>query len=168
MTSLSGPDPSWKTLTPRSTRPRKLVRAYSIPGILADEVDDPEDFKPESWVDLAEIDDPDATKVRRILWSCSRSDAQPADWDEDAPLMITDTNAAKPEDWLVDEPEMIPDPDAEKPEEWDDEEDGDWIPPMVPNPKCEEAAGCGPWTQPKIRNPDYKVSHRRSVEGASA
>ena len=67
MTSLSGPDRSWKTSTPRSTRLRKLVRVYWIPGILADEVDDPEDFKPESWVDLAEIDDPDATKVRSYL-----------------------------------------------------------------------------------------------------
>lgn len=44
---------------------------------------------------------------------------QPEDWDEDAPLMITDTNAVKPADWLEDEPEVIPDPDAEKPEEWD-------------------------------------------------
>jgi calnexin len=44
---------------------------------------------------------------------------QPKDWDEDAPLMITDTAATKPDDWLEDEPEMIPDPEAEKPEEWD-------------------------------------------------
>jgi len=112
-------------------------------------IDDPEDFKPETWVDIAEIDDPDATK--------------PDDWDEDAPLMITDTSATKPEDWLENEPETIPDPEAEKPEEWDDEEDGDWIPPSVPNPKCEEAAGCGPWTQPKIKNPDFKVSGYASM-----
>lgn len=45
--------------------------------------------------------------------------SQPEDWDEDAPLMITDMNAVKPADWLEDEPEVIPDPDAEKPEEWD-------------------------------------------------
>jgi calnexin len=108
------------------------------------EIADPEDFKPESWVDLAEIDDETATK--------------PEDWDEDAPLMIVDNSATKPEDWLENEPETIPDPEAEKPEEWDDEEDGDWIPPSVPNPKCEDAAGCGPWTQPKIKNPDFKVS----------
>ncbi|ORY34998.1 Calreticulin family-domain-containing protein [Naematelia encephala] len=106
------------------------------------EIDDPEDFKPESWVDVAEIDDADAVK--------------PDDWDEDAPLMVTDTSASKPADWLEDEPELIPDPEAEKPDEWDDEEDGDWIAPLVPNPKCEEAAGCGPWSLPKIKNPDYK------------
>jgi len=32
-------------------------------------LDDPEDFKPESWVDIAEIDDPEATKVRPSIWS---------------------------------------------------------------------------------------------------
>lgn len=105
-------------------------------------IDDPEDTKPEDWVDDEMIEDVDAVK--------------PDDWDEDAPLMIEDTEAVMPDDWLVDEPRDIPDPDAEKPEEWDDEEDGDWIPPTVPNPKCEEVSGCGPWTAPKIRNPDYK------------
>lgn len=69
------------------------------------EIDDPEDFKPESWVDIAEIDDADAVK--------------PEDWDEDAPLMVVDNDATKPEDWLENEPEVIPDPEAEKPEEWD-------------------------------------------------
>jgi calnexin len=69
------------------------------------EIADPEDYKPESWVDIEDIDDPVATK--------------PDDWDEEAPLMITDTQAAKPADWLEDEPEVIPDPEAEKPEEWD-------------------------------------------------
>jgi calnexin len=44
---------------------------------------------------------------------------QPADWDEDAPVMIVDETATKPADWLEDEPTMIPDPDADKPEEWD-------------------------------------------------
>ena len=44
---------------------------------------------------------------------------QPEDWDEDAPIMITDTSAIKPADWLDNEPETIPDPEAEKPEEWD-------------------------------------------------
>lgn len=36
-------------------------KAYA--GDHTDMADDPEDFKPESWVDLAEIDDADATKV---------------------------------------------------------------------------------------------------------
>jgi len=92
-------------------------------------LDDPEDSKPENWVEIAEIDDPDATKVSLPKASVTCRDieavirqltsAQPDDWDEDAPLMITDTSATKPADWLDDEPELIPDPEADKPEEWD-------------------------------------------------
>ncbi|KAI0690740.1 Calreticulin family-domain-containing protein [Cytidiella melzeri] len=106
------------------------------------EIDDPEDSKPEDWVDTKRISDPDATK--------------PEDWDEDAPYEIPDEEAEKPEGWLDDEPETIPDPDAEKPEEWDDEEDGDWIAPTVHNPKCDEAPGCGEWKRPYKPNPAYR------------
>ncbi len=106
------------------------------------EIDDPNDKKPEDWVDEARIADPDATK--------------PEDWDEDAPFEIVDEDAEKPDDWLEDEPLTVPDPEAEKPEDWDDEEDGDWIPPQVPNPKCEEASGCGKWEPPTKKNPAYK------------
>ncbi|KAN0064738.1 calnexin [Thecaphora frezii] len=106
------------------------------------EIDDPEDVKPEDWVDTPKIADPDATK--------------PDDWDEDAPFEIPDETATIPEGWLEDEPTSIPDPDAVKPEEWDDEEDGEWVAPQVPNPKCEAAPGCGPWSKPLVRNPDYK------------
>lgn len=106
------------------------------------EIDDPEDKKPEDWVDTARIADPEAVK--------------PEDWDEEAPFEIIDQDATKPDDWLEDEPLTIPDPEAEKPEDWDDEEDGDWIAPQVPNPKCEEASGCGKWEPPMIKNPAYK------------
>lgn len=106
------------------------------------EIDDPNDTKPEDWVDEARIADPDAKK--------------PADWDEEAPFEIVDEDAEKPDDWLEDEPLTIPDPEAEKPEDWDEEEDGDWIPPQVPNPKCEDAAGCGKWEPPMKKNPNYK------------
>ncbi|KAF2435665.1 calnexin-like protein [Tothia fuscella] len=106
------------------------------------EIDDPEDKKPETWVDDARIPDPEAKK--------------PEDWDEDAPYEIVDEEAKQPEDWLVDEPTMIPDPEAEKPEDWDDEEDGDWVAPQVPNPKCSEASGCGKWEPPMKSNPAYK------------
>ncbi|KAH7123707.1 calreticulin precursor [Dendryphion nanum] len=106
------------------------------------EIDDPNDKKPEDWVDEARIADPEAKK--------------PEDWDEEAPFEVVDTEATKPEDWLEDEPTTIPDPEAEKPEDWDDEEDGDWVPPTVPNPKCEEASGCGKWEPPMKKNPDYK------------
>jgi calnexin len=106
------------------------------------EIDDPEDKKPDTWVDDARIADPDAKK--------------PEDWDEDAPYEIVDEEAKKPEDWLNDEPTTIPDPEAEKPEDWDDEEDGDWVAPTVPNPKCTEASGCGKWEPPQKKNPAYK------------
>ncbi|KXT07647.1 hypothetical protein AC578_10189 [Pseudocercospora eumusae] len=106
------------------------------------EIDDPDDKKPDTWVDEAKIRDPDATK--------------PDDWDEDAPYEIVDEEATKPEDWLEDEPLTIPDPAAEQPEDWDDEEDGDWIAPQISNPKCDEVSGCGPWEKPMIKNPAYK------------
>ncbi|KAJ3215289.1 hypothetical protein HDU67_000633 [Dinochytrium kinnereticum] len=110
------------------------------------EIDDPEDSKPDTWVDVAKIVDPTATK--------------PDDWDEDAPALIEDENAVKPQDWLEDEPTTIPDPSATKPEDWDDEEDGDWVAPTIENPKCAEASGCGPWKRPTKSNPDYKGKWR--------
>jgi hypothetical protein len=106
------------------------------------EIDDPEDKKPEDWVDTTRISDPDAVK--------------PDDWDESEPYEIPDEDAVKPEGWLDDEPESIPDPDADKPEEWDEEEDGDWIAPTTRNPACDEAPGCGEWKRPYKANPKYK------------
>ncbi|KAJ8103893.1 Calreticulin family-domain-containing protein [Lipomyces tetrasporus] len=106
------------------------------------EVEDPEDTKPEDWVDEATIPDPNqATK--------------PDDWDEDEPYQIPDPDAAKPEDWDESAEEFIPDPDAEKPDDWDDEEDGEWVASVIPNPECEDH-GCGPWTPPTIVNPKFK------------
>ncbi|KAI8908921.1 putative calcium-binding protein precursor cnx1 [Gorgonomyces haynaldii] len=106
------------------------------------EIDDPNDKKPEDWVDEAKIRDPEAKK--------------PADWDEDAPAEIEDPDAVKPDDWLDDAPATIPDPEVKKPEDWDDEEDGDWTAPSVPNPACEVVSGCGKWVRPTIKNPAYK------------
>lgn len=108
----------------------------------AKEIPDPEDKKPEDWVDAAMIPDPEATK--------------PEDWDEDAPFEIPDEEATKPEDWLDDEPLTVVDPEAVKPEGWVDEEDGDWEAPTIANPKCQEASGCGPWERPSKANPAYK------------
>lgn len=105
-----------------------------------EEIDDPEDSKPEDWVDEAQIKDPEASK--------------PDDWDEDAPKQILDEDAEKPEGWEDDEPDFIPDPEAEMPEDWDEEEDGEWEAPTVENPACE--VGCGEWKRPMIDNPDYK------------
>lgn len=109
------------------------------------EIDDPEDKKPEDWVDEVKMTDPNAVK--------------PDDWDEDEPSEIPDESATKPEGWLDDEPAQVPDPEASQPDEWDTEEDGEWEAPMVDNPKCEEV-GCGTWTPPMVRNPKYKGKWR--------
>ncbi|KAK9831361.1 hypothetical protein WJX81_005717 [Elliptochloris bilobata] len=107
-----------------------------------EEVDDPEDSKPSSWVDTPKIPDPAAVK--------------PDDWDEDAPKMIPDEDAEKPAGWLDDEPADMPDPESTQPEDWDTEEDGDWEAPSIPNLKCKAAPGCGPWTRPLKPNPEFK------------
>lgn len=142
-TLIVNPDNTYEVLVNHeSLASGSLLEDFDPPVNPAAEIDDPEDFKPEDWVDTKKIADPEATK--------------PEDWDEDAPYEIVDVDAVKPEDWLDDEPLTIPDPDAEKPEEWDDEEDGDWIAPTVPNPKCSEVSGCGEWKPPMIANPAYK------------
>jgi calnexin len=125
-----------------SVKSGSLLEDFSPAVNPPEEIDDPNDSKPEDWVDTSRIPDPDASK--------------PDDWDEDAPREILDMEASKPDDWLEDEPEFIPDPNAEKPADWDDEEDGDWIPPTIPNPKCVEASGCGKWERPMMKNPAYK------------
>ncbi|KAJ0395922.1 hypothetical protein ATCC90586_000755 [Pythium insidiosum] len=120
------------------------------PSVIPDkEIDDPNDSKPEDWVDEARIPDPDAVK--------------PEDWDEDAPARIPDEEAVKPADWLDDESAMIDDPAVTKPEDWDDEDDGDWIAPQIPNPKCESVSGCGEWVRPTKANPAYKGKWTRPL-----
>jgi len=119
-----------------------LFDDFKPPFNPAKEIEDPDDKKPEGWVDAKKIEDPAASK--------------PDDWDEDAPKMIDDMDAEKPEGWLDDEPAEIEDPDATKPEDWDDEEDGDWEPPTIVNPVCADAPGCGEWKRPQKKNPEYK------------
>lgn len=103
-------------------------------------IPDPEDKKPEDWVDQEKIDDPNAEK--------------PEDWDEDAPKEISDESATKPSGWEDDEPALIPDPDALMPNDWSEEEDGEWEAPKIANPKC--STGCGEWKRPMVPNPEYK------------
>jgi calnexin len=123
-------------------RKGSLFEDFEPPVNPPEMIDDPEDKKPEDWVDVAKIPDPTATK--------------PDDWDEDAPYQIEDLSAEKPYDWLDNEPELIPDPEAFKPDDWDDEDDGAWEAPIVENPKCKEVSGCGEWQRPMKKNPAYK------------
>eukprot|EP01051_Picozoa_sp_SAG22_P003375 SAG22_NODE_163_length_16829_cov_9.946204_11_plen_560_part_00 len=105
------------------------------------QIDDPEDFKPEDWVDEPQMDDPEASK--------------PDDWDEDAPLEIVDPEATMPEDWDEEAALIIADPSASMPEDWDEEEDGEWEAPRISNPECAKH-GCEKWVAPNIQNPEYK------------
>lgn len=123
-------------------REGSLMEEFDPPLQPSKEIDDPEDTKPDDWVDDEKIEDPKATK--------------PDDWDEDAPQEIPDPEATKPDDWLDDEPLKIEDPKAARPEGWIEEEDGAWTSPMIDNPKCAEASGCGKWKAPMKENPDYK------------
>ncbi|CAB3235664.1 unnamed protein product [Arctia plantaginis] len=119
-----------------------LLEDFTPPVNPPEEIDDPNDKKPENWDEREKIVDPTATK--------------PEDWDEDAPAHIVDPNAVKPDGWLDDEPEMIHDPEATKPSDWDEEMDGEWEAPLVDNPACSAAPGCGTWKPPTIPNPNYK------------
>ncbi|BFZ24213.1 hypothetical protein BsWGS_27251 [Bradybaena similaris] len=106
------------------------------------EVDDPDDLKPEDWDNREKIPDLEAKK--------------PVDWDETEPETIVDENALMPLGWLEDEEMYIPDPDAVKPDDWDDIIDGEWEPPLMENPRCKDLPGCGKWEPPIIANPKYK------------
>jgi len=124
----------------KSTSTGNLLTDFEPPLVPSKQIDDPEDHKPEDWVDDAKIPDPDASK--------------PDDWDEDAPRRIEDPDAVKPDGWNEDAPFEIEDPDAQEPEDWDEEDDGEWEAPLIDNPAC--AIGCGEWKSPMIDNPDYK------------
>jgi len=94
------------------------------------EIDDPEDKKPEDWVDEARMADPE--------------DEKPEGYD-DIPAEIADPEASKPEDWDDEddgewEPRMIPNPEYK----------GPWSPKMIDNPDYK-----GSWAPKKISNPDY-------------
>lgn len=119
-----------------------LLTDFTPPVNPPEEIDDPNDKKPEDWDEREKIIDPAASK--------------PDDWDEDAPAEIVDESATKPSGWLEDEPQMLSDPEAKKPEDWDEEMDGEWEAPLIENPACASAPGCGPWSPPKIPNPAYK------------
>ncbi|KAL7698262.1 calreticulin [Lotmaria passim] len=94
-------------------------------------IPDPDEKKPEDWVDDQMMDDP--------------ADTKPADWD-DEPATIADPNATKPEDWDDEEDgewnaPMIPNPAYR----------GEWSPRQIANPAYK-----GVWAPKQIPNPNYK------------
>jgi calreticulin len=94
-------------------------------------IDDPNDKKPEDWVDEAQIDDPE--------------DKKPSDWD-DEPATIPDENAKQPDDW--DEAE---DGKWEAPQVANPKHKGEWRAKRIPNPAYK-----GAWKPKQIENPEYK------------
>lgn len=92
------------------------------------EIDDPNDKKPDNWVDTPYIVD---TSVKK-----------PIDWDERE--FIPDPEKFNPPNgWLLNEEKMIH-ADPNNPNS-----------PLIPNPKC-KLIGCGKYIPPEIPNPNYK------------
>merc|ERR1712151_1210711 len=93
------------------------------------EIDDPEDKKPDDWVDDSIIDDPE--------------DKKPDDWVEEK--RIVDSEAKKPDDWDDEE-----DGEWEAPMKDNPEYKGEWIAKRISNPAYK-----GFWEAKKIANPEY-------------
>jgi calreticulin len=94
------------------------------------EIQDPDQSKPDDWVDEARIDDPDVTK--------------PEGYD-DIPAMIVDAEAEQPEDWDEED-----DGEWEAPQIANPAYEGPWRQPQIDNPDY-----VGLWEHPMIPNPDY-------------
>nr|AAT09100.1 calreticulin [Bigelowiella natans] len=96
----------------------------------AKEIKDPEQSKPEDWVDEEMMDDPE--------------DKKPEGWD-DIPAQIVDPEAEKPEDW-----DDEADGEYEAPMIDNPEYKGEWKAKRIKNPDYK-----GPWVHPMIANPEY-------------
>merc|ERR1711959_293300 len=94
------------------------------------EISDPDDKKPDDWVDDSMIDDPETKK--------------PDDWVEEK--RIVDSEAKKPDDWDDEE-----DGEWEAPMKDNPEFKGDWSVKRISNPAYK-----GFWEAKKIDNPEYE------------
>merc|ERR1712190_624691 len=93
------------------------------------EISDPDDKKPDDWVDDAMIDDPE--------------DKKPEDWVEEK--RIVDAEAKKPDDWDDEE-----DGEWEAPMKDNPDFKGEWYVKRISNPAYK-----GLWEAKKIANPDF-------------
>merc|ERR1712078_337412 len=94
------------------------------------EISDPDDKKPDDWVDDSMIDDPETKK--------------PDDWVEEK--RIVDSEAKKPDDWDDEE-----DGEWEAPMKDNPEFKGEWIAKRISNPAYK-----GFWEAKKIANPEFE------------
>jgi len=97
---------------------------------LPKQIKDPDQSKPDDWIDDPMMDDPE--------------DKKPEDWDVEE--QIVDPEAEKPEDWDDEddgewEAPMIDNPDYK----------GEWAPKRIDNPDYK-----GAWEHPMIDNPEWK------------
>merc|ERR1712232_1157098 len=92
-------------------------------------IPDPEDKKPDDWVDTSMMDDPE--------------DAKPDDWVTEKRMV--DAEAKKPDDWDDEE-----DGEWEAPMKDNPEYKGDWKAKRISNPEYK-----GVWEAKKIDNPEY-------------
>lgn len=95
------------------------------------EISDPDEKKPEDWVDEAEMDDPE--------------DKKPEGYD-DIPAKIADPKATKPDDW-----DDESDGEWEAPQIDNPEFKGEWKVKRIANPAYK-----GVWAAKMIANPEYK------------
>merc|ERR1712050_822153 len=94
------------------------------------EISDPDDKKPDDWVDDSMIDDPETKK--------------PDDWVEEK--LIVDSEAKKPDDWDDEE-----DGEWEAPMKDNPDFKGEWVAKRISNPAYK-----GFWEAKKIANPEYE------------
>jgi calreticulin len=127
-TLILEPDGTYRVLLDEKEKASgKLSEEWSFPS---EKIKDPNQSKPEDWVDVKRIADPNEVK--------------PEGYD-DIPAEIPDPEAEKPDDW-----------DDEDDGEWEaptiDNPDykGPWTPTMIDNPEYK-----GEWEHPLIPNPDY-------------
>merc|ERR1712032_1681916 len=125
------------TLKPDNTVPVDIDEEKIYEGSLKEdwevlkpkEISDPEDKKPDDWVDDSMIDDPETKK--------------PDDWVEEK--RIVDDEAKKPDDWDDEE-----DGEWEAPMKDNPAYKGDWYGKRISNPAYK-----GVWEAKKIANPEY-------------
>lgn len=113
----------------KSVRSGKLDDEFDF--LPAKEIKDPDQKKPEDWVEDKMIPDPE--------------DVKPEGYD-DIPAEIPDPDATKPDDWDDEddgewEPPMVDNPDYK----------GPWKQKKISNPDYK-----GPWVHPMIANPEYE------------
>merc|ERR1712060_241085 len=101
------------------------------------EIEDPDDKKPEDWVDDEKMDDPEASK--------------PECWHDDEPDEVADPDAEIPDGWDEEDDGKFEAPLVTNPLCTEECGCGEWEHPEISNPDYK-----GKWRAPKIVNPDYK------------